>query len=154
MSGTVIPVVTCYECGTIMDHGEALGVVECGCCGLKHESDLKYRNEDHIYDITHMTGGRLFMEETGPSELRSRKMYKRRAIRQMTKTRYVFGIRAFCQLCADLANGTRLLSRAKCRLIVAKWSGRNGAVDSTLLRLVRGWETYGSEVDISRISVK
>ena len=105
VSGTVIPVVTCYECGTIMDHGEALAVVECGCCGLKHESDLKYRNEDHIYDITHMTGGRLFMEETGPSELRSRKMYKRRAIRQMTKTRYVFGIRAFCQLCADLANG-------------------------------------------------
>ena len=117
-----------------MEHPETLGYVECGCRGLKHESELKYRNENHIYDISHMTGGRLCVVETGPSELRSRKTYKRRVRRQVTKTRYVSRITALYQLCADLASGARSLSRAKRRPIVAKWKGSMG---STLLHLVR-----------------
>ena len=78
---------------------ETLGVVECGCCGLKHESELKYRNENHIYDVSHMTGGRLCVVETGPSELRCRTTYKRRARRQASKTRYGFRVRAFYHCC-------------------------------------------------------
>ena len=64
--GTVVAAVTCYECRTVMEQLEELGQVECPCCGLKHESELKYRNENHIYSISHMSSGRLCVVETGP----------------------------------------------------------------------------------------